>query len=110
MNQVKGDESVDMLKKSAPTVIAGRPMLVNERAKPGLIDFLSLKEFWRIETKALDYYEVGGQTVFPAYGTSGGVASSLMFYLVIMTQIGVSNARMNAYMDNISVPTNYFNH
>jgi len=35
MNEVKGDQSVDMLKRNAPTQIAGREMLVNERAAPG---------------------------------------------------------------------------
>jgi hypothetical protein len=110
MNEVKGDESVDMLKKKAPTVIAGRELVVNERAKPGIIDFLGLKNWFRIETKALDYYEVGGQTIFPAYGASGGLQSSLMFYLVLMTQIGNGQPRIGAYMNNISIPKGYFGH
>ena len=108
MNEVKGDESVDMLKKKAPTVIAGRELLVNERAKPGIIDFLGLENWFRIETKALDYYEVAGQTVFPAYGASGGIASKMLFYLVLMTQIGNGQPRIGAYMNNITIPPGYF--
>jgi hypothetical protein len=108
MNEVKGDESVDMLKKRAPTVIGGRELLVNERAKPGIIDFLALKHWFRIETKALDYYEVGGQTVFPAYGASGGIAATLMFYLVLMVQVGNGQPRLGAYLNNISIPKGFF--
>lgn len=110
MNEVKGDESVDMLKRKAPTVIAGREMIVNPRALPGRIDFLSLKNWFRIETKATDYYEVGGQTIFPAYGASGGLASSMLFYLVIMCQVGNGQPRQGAYLSNVAIPTNYFGH
>jgi len=109
-NEVKGDESVDMLKKKAPTMIAGRELVPNERAKPGLIDFLALKHWFRIETKAVDYYEVGGQTIFPAYGISGGVAASMVFYLVLMCQVGNGQPRAGAYLNGVTIPKSYFLH
>lgn len=109
-NEVKGDESVDMLKKNAPTMIAGHELIVNPRAKPGIIDFLALKNWFRIETKATDFYEVGGQTIFPAYGQSGGVASSCIFYLVIMTQTANGQPRGGAYLNNVAIPANIFGH
>ncbi len=105
-----GAGSPDMLAKAPVTSIAGREMIVNVRATPGLIDFLALKYWFRIETKATDYYEVGGQTIFPAYGGSGGLASSMLFYLVIMCNIGNGQPRMGAYMNNIAVPTGIFGH
>ena len=108
MNEVKGDQSVDMLKKKAPTEIAGREMLVNERAAPGLIDFLGLKKWFRVETKPLDYYEVGGQTIFPAYGLSGGLEASMIFYLCTMAQAGNAAPRLGAYLSNVSIPHTYF--
>jgi len=108
MNEVKGDESVDMLKKKAPAVIAGRELLVNERAKPGIIDFLGLENWFRIETKALDYYEVAGQTIFPAYGLSGGLESSMIFYLVTMVQAGNYAPRLGAFLSNVTIPHTYF--
>lgn len=110
MNEVKGDQSVDMLKRNAPTQIAGREMLVNERAAPGLIDFLALKHWFRIEAKALDYYEVGGQTVFPVYGASGGIATSCLFSYVCELQIGNGQPRMGAVLSSINIPSKYFNH
>jgi hypothetical protein len=105
-----GAGSPDMLANKPLTEIAGRRMIINVRATPGLIDFLALKHWFRIETKATDYYEVGGQTIFPAYGGSGGLASSMLFYLVIMCQIGNGQPRQGAYMNNIAVPTGIFVH
>ncbi len=110
MNEVKGDESVDMLKKKAPTEMAGREVLVNERAVPGLIDFLGLKNWGRVETRPLDYYEVGGQTIFPAYGLSGGLEASCIFYLVTMVNSFNAAPRVGAYLSGITIPRNYFGH
>jgi len=110
MNQVKGDEITDMLTKKAPTMIAGREFLVNPRAKPGRIDGLPLKEWWRIETRKEDYIEVEGQTAFPAYGASGGIASSVLFYLAAVMQIGTSQPRLNGVYSNWAPPSGYFGH
>lgn len=107
-NQVTGDQSVDMLKKRAPTMLAGRELIVNIRATPGLIDFLAMKYWKRIETKATDFYESGGQTVFPAYGSDGGIASANMFYLVIMTNVYNTQPRAGAYLNNIAPVTGIF--
>ena len=107
-NQVKGNEAPDMLTKMAPTMIAGREFLANPRAKVGRIDFLPLKEWWRIETRKEDYIEVEGQTAFPAYGASGGIASSVLFYLAAILQFGTGQPRLNAYYSNFATPTGIF--
>lgn len=108
LNQVKGDSSADMLKKSPAGTMGGRPILVNERAVPGLIDFLALDHWFRIETQPLDYYDVDGQVVFPAYGGSGGLAASMLSYLVLMVQVGNGQPRLGAYMNGITIPAGYF--
>jgi hypothetical protein len=110
MNQVKGEEMTDMLTKRAPTQIATREYLCNVRAKPGRIDFLPLKEWWRIETRKVDYIEVEGQTAFPAYGASGGIASSVLFYMAAVIQFGSSQPRLNAAYKNWAAPAGYFGH
>ncbi len=91
-------------------MIAKREFLVNPRAKPGRIDFLPLKEWWRIETRKEDYIEVEGQTAFPAYGASGGIASSVLFYLAAVLQFGTSQPRLGATYLNFAIPTGYFGH
>jgi hypothetical protein len=106
-NQVKGD-TPDMLMKKAPTMIAGTEFLINPRAKVGRIDFLPLKEWFRIETRKEDYIEVEGQTAFPAYGASGGIASSVLFYLAAVLQFGTGQPRLNAYYNNFASPKGYF--
>lgn len=110
MNEVKGDQSVDMLKKTAPTMMAGREILLNPRATPGRIDFIDLKDWWRIETKPTDYYDVGGQTIFPAIDSNGGLQSSNLFYLVIMANAGVTAVRRGSFISNAAIPARYFGH
>lgn len=110
MNEMRGDESADMLKKNQTSTIAGREIVRNVRAKPGIIDFIPLKHYFRLETKAVDYYEVGGQTVFPAYGASGGLQSTMLFYLCTMVQVGLGQPRLAAYMNNVNIPKFYFGH
>jgi hypothetical protein len=109
-NEVSGDRTLDYMKKEPPKTIAGREMLVNERAKPGILDFLALNHWFRIEGQELDNFEVGGQTVFPTYGASGGLAASMITYMWQGLQIGNENARLGGYMNGISIPRYFFGH
>jgi hypothetical protein len=108
MNEVKGDSSVDMLKKRQSTTIAGREILRNVRAKTGRIDFLNFKHWFRLETKSVGMHEVGGQTLFPTYGGSGGLNSSMIFYLTCMVQAGLGQPRRDAFMPGVTIPKYYF--
>lgn len=108
--ELKGDNSADMLKKNMPTAIAGREFMLNVRAKPGRIDGLNLKHWERLETKATDLHEVGGQTVFPVYGADGGLNSSQFFYYESIEQLFTVQPRRNCYMPNITIQKNYFGH
>jgi hypothetical protein len=108
MNEVKGDSSVDMLKKKAPGAIGGREFVVNPRAIPGRLDFLALKNASTIETKGIDFYDVGGQTLFGVIGASGGQASSLVFYMVAEFQLAMVQTRLNAFLTGISIPHGLF--
>lgn len=109
-NEVKGDQATDMLRKDSPTMMGGREMIPNERAIPGRIDWLSIANWWRIETSPFGYYSVAGQTVFPAYGADGGVATSMLFYLKQITQVGASQPRLNAVQSNLTIPKGWFGH
>lgn len=105
-----GGSSADMLKKRQTTTIAGREILKNVRARTGRIDFLNFKHWFRLETKALGMHDVGGQTLFPVYGASGGLDSSLIFYLEIMCQFGLAQPRQESFMSGVTIPKFYFNH
>jgi hypothetical protein len=109
-NQIKGDASVDMLKKDVPQTFAGRPVLKSIHATPGRIDGLAFKHWFRCENQPIDYYEVGGQTLFPTYGSSGGLSTTTLFYLWTGVQIGNENVRAGVYGDSFAIPSGYFGH
>ena len=103
MNDLKGSESEDMLKREASSTISGRRFLINERAVPGYIDFLALKNASMVETKSIDFYDVGGQTLFGLVGESGGQASGLVFYMVAELNLIWVQTRMNGFLNGISI-------
>ena len=107
---VRGDESVDMLKKKRTRTIGGREALINERAKPGRIDWVAFEHWFQVQSKALSLYDVKGQVVFPAYGNTGSVAASMMMYMVIMLQTASVQPRLNAYLSAIPIQKFYFGH
>jgi hypothetical protein len=106
MSESKGGESQDMLARKAMTTMGGREILVNPRATPGRIDLIDLKNWWRLSTKKPDLYDVGGQTVFPLIGASGGIQSQNIFYMVVGEQAGITNARVAGFISN-AAPTRY---
>lgn len=107
---LRGDESEDLLKKRRMRTIGGREAIINERAKPGFIDWIALEHWFQVQSKALSLYDVKGQVVFPTYGASGGVSASMLMYLVIMLQIASVQPRLNAYLSGVTIPKFYFNH
>lgn len=106
-NQLSGGNSQDMLKKSPPKNFAGRPIVASLHATPGRIDGLCLSNWFRVENQPIDYFEIGGQTLFPAYGASGGIAASTLFYLWTGVNVGNENVREGVYFQNIAIPTGY---
>jgi hypothetical protein len=92
-----------MLKREASSTISGRRFLINERAVPGYIDFLALKNASMVETKSIDFYDVGGQTLFGLVGESGGQASGLVFYMVAELNLIWVQTRMNGFLNGISI-------
>lgn len=110
ISEIRGDETPDMLKKKRPRTIAGREAIVNERARPGYIDWLALAHWFMVQSKALSLYDVKGQVVFPTYGASGGVSTSMLMYLVILLQFASVQPRLNAYLSGVTIPKYYFGH
>lgn len=106
-NQIKGDETLDMQKKSTPGTFAGRPIIKSITATYGRIDGLCLKHWFRVENQPIDYYEVGGQTLFPTYGASGGISASTLFYLWTGVNVGNENVRAGVYLQNLPIPSGY---
>ena len=108
--QLKGSESEDMLKKSMPSQMAGRKIVRSVHAKPGRIDGLCLSHWGRCENQPIDYWDVGGQTVFPIYGGSGGLAAASIFYYWTGVNVFNANVRAGVYSDTLAIPSGYFGH
>jgi hypothetical protein len=102
--------SADVLADKMPDAMAGYELVVNPRAQPGLIDFFALKQWGRLEAKALDMYECDGQTTFTQYAADGSVATTNMFWMIIGVQIGSWMPRINASITNVTIPKGYFGH
>lgn len=101
---IKGPNSVDMLKDNMPNTIAGIKTLVSRNATPGRIDFLDLDAFGKVTTFPDQLYEINGQTEFPVYGASGGIAGATVSYQVTATNVFCNGPREQGYIDNLAVP------
>jgi hypothetical protein len=105
--QIKGDESADMLKKNPPATFAGREAMIGLHATPGRIDGFCLAHWFRAEFQKIDHYEVAGQTVFPQIAPDGGLTTNMLFYLWIGFNIGQDNVLAGVFINNIPVPPGY---
>lgn len=71
------------------------------------IDFM-INEYWgRAELHPAKFYEVEGRKIFELRGTSGGVATSMIFYLVAAFNLFNKNPAAASYIDGLTVPAGY---
>jgi hypothetical protein len=101
-----GANDLDLLFNGQKTM-AGVPIKSSINARADRIDFIDLGHWGRAVMQDIDYYEVGGQTVFPIYGSSGGLASAYIFYFVTGFQVFVDAPRSGAYIYNLALPAGY---
>ncbi len=87
--------------------MAGVPIKSSINANQARIDFLDLSHWGRAVMQEIDFYDVGGQTVFPIYGASGGLAAAYIFYFVTGFQVWNESPRSGAYIDALAIPTGY---
>lgn len=100
------EEMPDLLFEKKGTM-AGLPIHVSIHADPTRIDFVALSNWGRAVTQDIDFYEQGGQTVFPVYGQSGGIQATYLFYYVYMLQVFNQNPRFGAYINGLTIPSGY---
>jgi hypothetical protein len=87
--------------------MAGVPIKSSINANQTRVDFLDLSHWGRAVMQDIDYYDVGGQTVLPIYGASGGISAAYIFYLVTGFQVWNESPRSGAYINNLAIPTGY---
>ena len=87
--------------------MSGVPIKSSINADQTRVDFLDLTHWGRAVMKDIDYYEVGGQTVFPIYGTSGGLSAAYIFYFDTGFQMFSDSPRSGSFLDNLARPQGY---
>jgi hypothetical protein len=87
--------------------MSGVPIKSSINADQTRVDFLDLSHWGRAVMKDIDYYEVGGQTIFPIYASSGGLAASYIFYFDTGFQVWDDSPRSGAFVDALARPSGY---
>ena len=97
----------DMVTKDSADMFVGEKVMTSVHATPGRLDLLALKNWGRTTAKAPQLFETGGQTVFPQYGTSGGISSVQFWYYITIQQLVNRNVRAGAYISDAEIPAGY---
>ena len=87
--------------------IGGYKVKRSIHADPTRFDLLNLSTWGRVEWAPIDYLEIGGNTVFPVYGDSGGIAAAYLFYFVCGMQFFVDNPKAISSVINVGLPSGY---
>lgn len=86
---------------------AGAPDRPSFSWKKSRIDFVSDEVWGRGEILPIGFYQTDGRRIFEIRSSSGGVATSDIFYMVCGMQFFVNNPAATAYIDNLAIPTGY---
>ncbi|HEY7855789.1 MAG TPA: hypothetical protein VIC32_05050 [Terriglobales bacterium] len=103
----KGGSNQDLDLLFRNKTMGGVKIKENVHADTTRLDLINLETWGRVEWLPIDFYEVGGSTVFPVYGASGGVAASYLFYLVTGVQFFVDNPRAVSSVTGLGLPSGY---
>ncbi len=101
-----GGNDLDLLFSGRKTM-SGIPIKSSVNADQTRVDFLDLAHWGRAVLKDIDFYEVNGNTVFPIYGASGGIAASYIFYFDLAMQVWLDSPRTGAFIDTLARPSGY---
>lgn len=87
--------------------MAGAPIKTSYSWDRTRIDFVVADVWGRAEMHPAGFYEVDGRKIFEIRGSSGGIATSQVFYITASFQPFVSNPAVCSFIDNLSVPSGY---
>jgi len=101
-----GANDLDLLFSGRKTM-SGVPVKSSINADQTRVDFLDLSHWGRAVMKDIDFFEIGGQTVFPIYGASGGISAAFIFYFDTAFHLWSDSPRTGAYIDALARPAGY---
>jgi len=103
---ISSGNDLDLLFTGRKTM-SGVPIKSSVNADQTRVDFLDLSHWGRAVMKDIDFFEIGGQTVFPIYGGSGGISAAYIFYFDTGFQVWDDSPRSGAYIDSLARPSGY---
>src|SRR5580658_8907359 len=92
---------------SGRKTMSGVPIKSSINADQTRVDFLDLAHWGRAVMKDIDFFEIGGQTVFPIYGASGDISAAYIFYFDTGFQLWDDSPRSGSYIDTLARPLGY---
>jgi hypothetical protein len=87
--------------------IAGAPIKTSYLWDKKRIDLLIMELWGRAELASIDFLNIGGRKIFELRGPSGGVAASMITYIVASWNLFTQNPAAGSYIDTLAVPTGY---
>lgn len=102
--QIPGESSADMLKRKPPKNFGGIPIKTSIKAAVQRIDVICLKHWGRGVTKEVDFFELGGQTVFQVYGQSTGIEAGYLSYYDTVFNVFMDLPRFGIFYDGLALP------
>lgn len=102
--EITGDASPDMLKRRPPKTFGGIAVKTSIHATIQRIDVILLKHWGRGVTKEIGMFDIGGQTSFQVYGTSGGVEAGYLQYFDVVFNVFMDQPRFGIFWDGLALP------
>jgi hypothetical protein len=85
----------------------GTTMKTSINADQTRIDFLDMSHWGRAVMKDINYFEIGGQTVFPVVGNQGVPSAAYWFAYDTGFQVWNDSPRSGAFVDQLARPSGY---
>ena len=104
--QSSSQQGVDLFFNGMKSM-SGIPIKTNIHADPTRIDFMHMGSWGRAVMEDIDFYESGGQIIHPLYGTSGGLSSADIYYLMVGFQTYHTNPLCGSILDGLIQPSGY---
>jgi hypothetical protein len=105
--QIKGDEQPDMIKKRTPQTFGGLPAKTSLHAVKGRVDLILPNHWGKGVTKEFGPYTEGGQTTFPIYALSGGLAAGYINYWDTVFGLFMDQPRYGGFIDGLQIISGY---
>lgn len=101
------DEKLNLYFNPDGMQMAGCPVKSSFKWSKKRIDFIWYDYWGRAEMHPAGFYDVEGRKIFELRGTSGGVATGQIFYLVASFNLFMTNPAAATYIDTLAVPSGY---